>query len=63
MKSIGYILEPKGEGVDATIWSEFDDPNQEPILAIAAEMLLKSLKKYAEFLEAGGNPDEFNKKK
>jgi len=25
-------------------------------------MLLKSLKKYAEYLESGGNPDEFNKK-
>jgi hypothetical protein len=62
MKSIGYILKPKGDGVDATIYSEFDDPNQEPILAIAAEMLLKSLKKYAEYLEAGGNPAEFSKK-
>jgi hypothetical protein len=25
-------------------------------------MLLKSLKKYAEYLEAGGNPEEFSKK-
>jgi len=62
MKSIRYILKPTGDTVDATIWSEFDDASQEPVLAIAAEMLLKSLKKYAEFLEAGGNPDEFSKK-
>ncbi|MFW9882034.1 MAG: SRPBCC family protein [Candidatus Thorarchaeota archaeon] len=62
MKSIGYILKPKGDKVETTIWSEFDDPNQEPILGIAAEMLLKSLKKYAEFLESDGNPDEFSKK-
>ena len=62
MTSLGYVLKPKGEVVEATIWSEFDDPNQEPILGIAAEMLLKSLKKYAEYLESGGNPDEFNKK-
>ncbi len=62
MKSIGYVLKPKGDVVEATIWSEFDDPNQEPILGIAAEMLLKSLKKYAEYLESGGNPDEFSKK-
>ena len=62
MTSLGYILKPKGDIVEATIWSEFDDPNQEPILGIAAEMLLKSLKKYAEYLETGGNPDEFNKK-
>ena len=62
MKSIGYVLKPKGNIMEAMIWSEFDDPNQEPILGIAAEMLLKSLKKYAEYLESGGNPDEFKKK-
>jgi len=62
MTSIGYILKQKGDVVEATIWSEFDDQNQEPILGIAAEMLLKSLKKYAEYLESGGNPDEFSKK-
>jgi len=63
MTSLGYILKPKGDVVEATLWSEFDDPSQETILGIAGEMLLKSLKKYAEFLESGGNPDEFDKKK
>jgi len=62
MTSLGYILKPKGENVEATIWADFDDPGQEPILGIAAEMLLKSLKKYAEYLNSGGNPDEFSKK-
>ena len=62
MTSLGYVLKPKGDVVEATIWAEFDDANQEPILGIAGEMLLKSLKKYAEYLETGGNPDEFNKK-
>jgi len=62
MTSLGYVLKPKGDVVEATIWSEFDDASQEQILGIAGEMLLKSLKKYAEYLEAGGNPDEFNKK-
>ncbi|MHA2009454.1 MAG: SRPBCC family protein [Promethearchaeota archaeon] len=51
MTSLGYVLKPKGDAVEATIWAEFDD-----------EMLLKSLKKYAEYLEAGGNPEEFSKK-
>ncbi len=63
MTSLGYSLKPKGDVVEATIWAEFDDEKQEPILGIAGEMLLKSLKKYAEHLESGGNPDEFNKKK
>ncbi|TKJ23287.1 MAG: hypothetical protein CEE43_03905 [Promethearchaeota archaeon Loki_b32] len=62
MTSLGYILKPKGDIIEATIWTEFDDANQETILGIAGEMLLKSLKKYAEHLESGGNPDEFNKK-
>lgn len=62
MTSLGYSLKPKGDNIEATIWAEFDDAKQEPILGIAGEMLLKSLKKYAEFLEAGGNPDEFSKK-
>jgi hypothetical protein len=63
MTSLGYILKPKGDVVEATIWAEFDDASQESILGMAGEMLLNSLKKYAEYLEAGGNPDEFNKKK
>ncbi|MFX1571673.1 MAG: SRPBCC family protein [Promethearchaeota archaeon] len=62
MTSLGYVLKPKGDVVEATIWAEFDDASQEPVLGIAGEMLLKSLKKYAEFLETGGNPEEFNKK-
>jgi len=62
MTSLGYILKPMGDVVEATIWAEFDDANQEPVLGIAGEMLLKSLKKYAEYLEAGGNPKEFSKK-
>ena len=62
MTSLGYVLKPKRDVVEATIWSEFDDANQEPVLGIAAEMLLKSLKKYVEYLESGGNLEEFNKK-
>jgi hypothetical protein len=62
MTSLGYKLKPKGDSVEATIWAEFDDASQEPVLGVAGEMLLKSLKKYAEFLEKGGNPAEFSKK-
>jgi len=62
MTSLGYALKPKGDVVEATIWAEFDDASQEAMLGIAGEMLLKSLKKYAEYLENGGNPAEFSKK-
>lgn len=62
MTSLGYVLKPKENVVEATIWAEFEDASQEPVLGIAGEMLLKSLKKYAEYLEQGGNPDKYSKK-
>ncbi|MFX1309550.1 MAG: hypothetical protein ACFE9M_08740 [Promethearchaeota archaeon] len=60
---MGYILTPKGNDTEATIWAEFEDEKQEKILAIAGEMLLESLKKFAEYREAGGSIEEFDKKK
>ena len=60
--SMGYILNPKGDIVEATIWGEFDDEKNEKILVKAGELLLKCLKNYAEFLEEGGNPENFDKK-
>ncbi len=42
--------------------AKFDDASQEQLLRITGEMLLKSLKKYAEYLEYDGNPDEYSKK-
>ena len=60
--SMGYILTPMGDKVEATIWGEFDDEKNEKILIKAGEILLESLKRFAEFLEVGGNPDDFNKK-
>ena len=60
--SMGYILSPKGDMVEVKLWGEFDDEKNEKILTTAGELLLKSLKSYAEFLEEGGNPDDFDKK-
>ena len=60
---MGYILEPKGEVVEVTIWGEFDDEKNEKMLVKAGELLLESLKRYAEFLEEGGNTDDYDKKK
>ncbi|KKL81245.1 hypothetical protein LCGC14_1996690 [marine sediment metagenome] len=63
MTSLGYILKTKGDVVESTIWGEFNDAGQESILGMAGEMLINSLKKFAEYLEAGGNPEDYNKKK
>ena len=61
-KSMGYILNPKENIVDVTIWGEFDDEKNEKILTKAGELLLESLKRYVVFIEEGGNPDDFDKK-
>ena len=60
--NMGYNLKPKGDVVEASIWGEFDDEKNEKVLIKAGELLLESLKRYAEFLEGGGNPDEYDKK-
>lgn len=59
---MGYVLAPKGDNTEATLWAEFDDQSKEKMLLKAGEVLLNSLKKYAEYLEGGGNPDEYKKK-
>ena len=61
MTALGYILTPKEDLIEVTLWAEFDDPDQEGMLGIAGEIFLKSLKKYAVYLESGGNPAEFKK--
>jgi hypothetical protein len=60
--SMGYILSPKRDMVEVQLWGEFDDEKNEKILIKAGETLLKCLKNFSEFLEEGGNPDEFDKK-
>lgn len=62
MTTMGYIMSPKGDVTEVTIWGEYENPDHEGMLGVAGDIFLKSLKKYAEFLEAGGNPDEFKKK-
>lgn len=60
---MGYILTPKGDGTDAKIFAEFEDEGRAKVLEIAGEMLLESLRKFAEYKDAGGDIEQFNKKK
>ena len=62
MTAMGYILKPKGDVIDTTIWAEFELADQELIMGMAGEIFLKSLAKFAEYLEAGGKPEDFKKK-
>ncbi|MFX1532985.1 MAG: SRPBCC family protein [Promethearchaeota archaeon] len=61
MTALGYIITPKGDGVEVTVWGEYEEEDQVEIMVQAGEVLLESLKKYAEYLEAGGNPEEYQK--
>jgi hypothetical protein len=59
---MGYVLTEKGDITGTSIWGEFDDENNRPILMKAGDILLRSLKRFSEFIEDGGNPEDFNKK-
>ena len=61
-QAMGYLLKPKGAGTEITGWAEFENPDEEKMLKKAGSILLNSLKKFAEFLEAGGNQSEYSKK-
>jgi len=63
MSAIGYVLSPKGDSVEVMIWGEFDNEKMEKAMGKAGEIFIESLKKFAEFLEEGGNPDDYDKKK
>ncbi|MBD3254338.1 MAG: hypothetical protein GF383_04555 [Candidatus Lokiarchaeota archaeon] len=62
-RNYGYILKKKGDSTEVTLWAEFEDESQEKMLLKAGMLLLQSLKNYVEFIESGGNPEEFDKKK
>ena len=62
MTKIGYILTPKDEGVEVTLWTEFDEESMRTVLEMAGDLFLKSLKVYVDYVMAGGNPEEYKKK-
>ena len=62
MEKIGYIFEPKGDKTEVTIWTEFELENQKGVLDIAADLFMKSLKVFVDFVMSGGNPQEYKKK-
>ena len=61
MNSIGYILTPKKDATEVTIWTEYDNKKLSKLFKKNADLVLTGLKRYAEFLENGGNSDRYNK--
>ena len=61
MQKIGYIFEPKGDTTLVIPWAEFELDDQKEIMEMAGDLFLKSLKVYIDYLNAGGNPEEYKK--
>ncbi|MBA7647107.1 hypothetical protein ES703_54877 [subsurface metagenome] len=59
---LGYILKSKGDTTKAVCWGEFEDVKNKKLLESAGGILLEGLKRFAEFIEEGGDPERFNKK-
>ncbi|MEJ2249032.1 MAG: SRPBCC family protein [Candidatus Lokiarchaeota archaeon] len=62
MQKIGYIFESKGNTTEVTLWTEFELEDQRSVLDIAADLFLKSLKAYVDYIVEGGNPEDYKKK-
>jgi uncharacterized protein YndB with AHSA1/START domain len=62
LTKMGYLFKPTSTGTRTTLWGEFNDEKNEKMLLKAGEIFLDCLKKYAEYLEAGGNPEDYKKK-
>ena len=61
-KKLGYIMTIKGGITEVCCWGEFNDESNRSILEKAGDILLQSLKRFTEFIEDGGTPENFNKK-
>ena len=60
---MGYKLKPKGKKTKAICWGEFDDEKNKRILESAGGVLLEGLKRFSEYIEEGGAPESFDKKR
>ncbi len=59
---MGYILKPVGDYTEVIGWAEFDIEKNRNILEKVGGLLLESLKKFVEYIEDGGDIEEFDKK-
>ena len=58
----GYILKEKGDMTNLSYWIDYKIVEHEKLLQRANMVLLKGLKNFVEFLEDGGDPDEYDAK-
>jgi len=61
LHSMGYVLNEKLPISKVELWVEFEDKKFKKKFKEAADLILDGLKKYIEFIEAGGNIKEYDK--
>ncbi|GAI21921.1 unnamed protein product, partial [marine sediment metagenome] len=61
LHSMGYILDEKLPISKVELWVEFENKTLKKKFKEAADLTLEGLKKYVEFIEAGGNINEYDK--
>ncbi|MFX0056773.1 MAG: SRPBCC family protein [Candidatus Hodarchaeota archaeon] len=57
----GYILKTKGDVTELCYWVDYKIVEHEKILKRALTYLLNHLKNFVDFLEDGGDPDDYDK--
>ncbi|MFX1418541.1 MAG: SRPBCC family protein [Promethearchaeota archaeon] len=60
--SFGYSLKTKGDITEVSSWIDYKIVEHEKILQRGIKYILGGLKSFVEFLEDGGDPDEFDRK-
>lgn len=61
MKKMGYKLNAREISTEVIIWAEFNNEEDREKLDLLGDLFLKSLKKYARYLQAGFNPNTYKK--
>ncbi|MGB5910703.1 MAG: hypothetical protein WBH31_05865 [Promethearchaeia archaeon] len=61
MEKMGYKLSAKENNTEVIIWADFYNEEDREKLDLLGDLFLKSLKKYAEYLQASGNPNTYKK--
>ncbi|MHA2430667.1 MAG: hypothetical protein ACXACC_06485 [Promethearchaeota archaeon] len=61
MEKMGYKLSAEENNTEVIIWADFHNEEDREKLDLLGDLFLKSLKKYAEYLQAGGNPNTYKK--
>ncbi|MFW9819314.1 MAG: hypothetical protein ACFFE5_06865 [Candidatus Thorarchaeota archaeon] len=55
-------MEPKGNLIEVTLWTEFENKKLRKGYEKTTDLVLKSLKNYVDFIEEGGDPEDTDKK-